>query len=977
VSGRVGNGIGALDITAGGTGYVDGTYADVDLIGGSGSSATATVEVRGGKVVSVELHSGGAGYRVGDSIRIARSSLGDLSGKAEGFAGRVTALTALEKLTVAGAHDVIFDEPVVIDGDLVIQASGSVQFLDQVLITGGGRLIIEGAAELLINNGMRFEGGGGKSAGGLQFEGVVSGATASFPAGLATGDANRVVMSGIRSLDLVSSPAPSAFDLTLEGGAVSFAAPIGQPQMVLSVGEARLEVGAFSLPSGVNSQFIAGSLRLHTSDDLGSEQAPLKIASAKVDIESSQGNLFVLTDADVQVSEFKSAPDRTASLGSINGSITLERNAVVSGETIQLVALKGALSGDESSLVTGDSLTIRVAQGVGSQTSPLATAVGTIEVVSEGGDVLINELDGVALAGEGITIRSGSGELDLVSGGDITMSPTSRVQTTDASVELRARGDVALSQVYSERGSIRIESGGAIYDNTRGSGSTHLRTASTLMLKAVSGIGGYASAELRVDADTVALYNQTSGDVVITGERGIRAGSAGIVSDASDGMLAVFSVTGRVDPGSIKAASGKLVMLSGRSGLTEEEVAGLFVAMNMANAMSTPGSSQASSDSFGSVGMGRAPFGAGALSSSASGLGGASALSSLPPSLSSAPGQLAAAGVTAAGSSTATGSRGSDLVVAGRPVGAGESATSAVASAAVSASGSAPLPEGQGLATISTVASSMSTIGSVTTLGRSTSLMLDAALKAVETSSRPLVSGSGTLSELMNRTPLMRTDSSLRLREGDGSSATTPAVTAPASPAVPAGSAPASGAAPATATGTAPGAPAPAVPSGTAVPPPSDSGATGTPSGATPVPGSPLPSGPAGAAEGAPGAGGRDADGRSGSSPQAPAGTGQGDAPSDEPRSSLPGLFEVSAAGSSLWARVARWLNPDSPRTQPPSAAASDSAATPVPDTSAQSAPPDPALSYGTDGMTDSANVAQSGAAEGGRAQVVNRKLGV
>lgn len=128
----------------------------------------------------------------------------------------------------------------------------------------------------------------------------------------------------------------------------------------------------------------------------------------------------------------------------------------------------------------------------------------------------------------------------------------------------------------------------------------------------------------------------------------------------------------------------------------------------------------------------------------------------------------------------------------------------------------------------------------------------------------------------MNRSPLMRTDASLRLREGDGSSATTPAVTAPASPALPAGSAPAMGTAPATATETAPGAPAPAVPSGAAVPPPSDSGATGTSSGATPVRGSPLPSGPAGAAGGAPGAGGRDADGRSGNSPQAPAGTGQG-----------------------------------------------------------------------------------------------------
>ena len=638
---------------------------------------------------------------------------------------------------------------------------------------------------------------------------------------------------------------------------------------------------------------------------------------------------------------------------------------MVSGRAVQLVALKGALSGDGTALVSGDSLTIRVAQGVGSQTSPLATAVGTIEVVSAGGDVLIKEWDDIALAGEGITIRAGSGGLDLAAGGDITMPPASGVQTTDASVVLRAGGDVALSQVYSERGSIRIDSGGAIYDNTGGSGRTHLRTASTLMLNAVSGVGGYASAQLRVDASTVDLYNQSSGHVVIAGERGIRAGGAGIVSDATDGMLAVFSVTGRVEPGSIKAASGKLVMLSGKSGLTETEGAGLLAVMNMGSSLSDSGSSQASSDSLVSNTMGRAALGSGALSSAVGGLGTASALSSPPPSLSSAPGQLGAVSANAAGPSAASGSRGSDLVVAGRPVGAGESATSAVASAAVSGSGSAPLLEGQGLATISAVASSMNSIGSVTTLGRSTSLMLDAALKAVETSSRPVVSGSGTLSELMNRTPAMRTDSSLRMREGDGSSATPPAISAPVSPAVPAVSAPTPAAAPAASPGSTQSAPSSALPSGTAVPPPSDSGATGAPAGATPVPGATLPLGPAGSVEGAQGAGSRDADGRSGSSPQAPAGSGQGDAPSDEPRSSLPGLFEVTAAGSSLWARLARWLNPDSPRVESASKSASDSAATPVSDTFTDSSQLAPTLSGGTESVAVGAHIAQPGAGSG------------
>ncbi len=137
------------------------------------------------------------------------------------------------------------------------------------------------------------------------------------------------------------------------------------------------------------------------------------------------------------------------------------------------------------------------------------------------------------------------------------------------------------------------------------------------------------------------------------------------------------------------------------------------------------------------------------------------------------------------------------------------------------------------------------------------------------------------------------------------------------------------------------------------------------PAGATPVPGATLPLGPAGSAEGAQGAGGRDADGRSGSSPQAPAGSGQGDAPSDEPRSSLPGLFEVTAAGSSLWARLARWLNPDSPRAESASKSPSDRAAAPVSDTFTESSQLPPTLSGGTESVAVGAHIAQPGAGSG------------
>ena len=57
-------------ITSGGSGYVNGTYYNVPLTGGSGDGATATIIVSGGAVSSVELTNGGALYTVGNALSI-------------------------------------------------------------------------------------------------------------------------------------------------------------------------------------------------------------------------------------------------------------------------------------------------------------------------------------------------------------------------------------------------------------------------------------------------------------------------------------------------------------------------------------------------------------------------------------------------------------------------------------------------------------------------------------------------------------------------------------------------------------------------------------------------------------------------------------------------------------------------------------------------------------------------------------------
>jgi hypothetical protein len=80
-----------LGAITGGAGYVNGTYTNVNLTGGSGSGAKATVTVSGGAVTAVTVTSRGAGYQVGDVLSASNTELG---GTGAGFSVPVATLYA-------------------------------------------------------------------------------------------------------------------------------------------------------------------------------------------------------------------------------------------------------------------------------------------------------------------------------------------------------------------------------------------------------------------------------------------------------------------------------------------------------------------------------------------------------------------------------------------------------------------------------------------------------------------------------------------------------------------------------------------------------------------------------------------------------------------------------------------------------------------------------------------------------------------
>jgi hypothetical protein len=77
----------------GGTGYVNGSYTNVALTGGTGTGAKANITVAGGAVTVATITDGGSGYTVGDTLSAANTSLG---GTGTGFATNVATTAAVD-----------------------------------------------------------------------------------------------------------------------------------------------------------------------------------------------------------------------------------------------------------------------------------------------------------------------------------------------------------------------------------------------------------------------------------------------------------------------------------------------------------------------------------------------------------------------------------------------------------------------------------------------------------------------------------------------------------------------------------------------------------------------------------------------------------------------------------------------------------------------------------------------------------------
>jgi hypothetical protein len=103
----------SVTVTGGGTGFTTGTYTAVDIVGGSGNGAKATVVISaGGVVTSVTPSTLGRSYKVGDVILLSTVSIGAGTGTSLTVGSVGAAGTSINNVRNLGGNGMIVDSVV-------------------------------------------------------------------------------------------------------------------------------------------------------------------------------------------------------------------------------------------------------------------------------------------------------------------------------------------------------------------------------------------------------------------------------------------------------------------------------------------------------------------------------------------------------------------------------------------------------------------------------------------------------------------------------------------------------------------------------------------------------------------------------------------------------------------------------------------------------------------------------------------------
>ena len=240
---------------------------------------------------------------------------------------------------------------------------------------------------------------------------------------------------------------------------------------------------------------------------------------------------------------------------------------VVGGTGVQTLQGNGGVQIDVNagSLIIDSAVT---AHGAGSVdlNADTAAIVLNAEVRSTAGAIVVT---GDSVAQNANITTGGIGTVDVAAdNGSITMQDGTTTSSATGQIGYLATENVALSQLNSTSGPIRVTAdseangSGAITDNTA-SESSNLITLGTVTLRAATGIGQLDDIDTLIG--TLAATNTTTGNIAIHESSGLAVGGTGVLTQAGSGNILIT-----VDDGDLVVSSAITAQGDGNVSLNAE-----------------------------------------------------------------------------------------------------------------------------------------------------------------------------------------------------------------------------------------------------------------------------------------------------------------------------------------------------------------------------------------------------------------------
>jgi len=474
------------------------------------------------------------------------------------FTGPVGSTDPLEGITIGviGSPDlpnnVTFGREVTVNGDLLINASGTVTFAAKVVLASGGDLRISGAGQVVFQGGLELQ---GTDSGGNAGDVFIEANELDFLGGTES-------VKGAGSLTL--RPTTVAYGIDIGSLPASLAQP-GGSTLNLETSELKALADGFSKivighQDGVHANAAAGNVRIGAIDALSQPtlRDPLEVYGGTVSVEDVdnpdyqflvQGTLKLDAHADITLANRVEA--------NTGGAVTDVSLYADTGRIRQVDATADLRTSEPLRAAT---LTARAATGISLPFTELATVSATntasgdlsITETASGGDVAIALLRQQA-ASAGLSLKTTAGA--------ITVGGTGIENAGSGSTELQAGGSgkaITVNQaIHSTAGAIKLTASGAIttVDDAVNNGTVVSDGAAAVELVA-SGGAIQQGGEIRSAGGSLSLDASTT----LTMADGVRARS---IDGAGNGAVSLRARGGNVTVSLVQADGSMSITAAG------------------------------------------------------------------------------------------------------------------------------------------------------------------------------------------------------------------------------------------------------------------------------------------------------------------------------------------------------------------------------------------------------------------------------